>query len=34
MMEHHDHPAAESIEAVFEHDAMIRTACENWLGKR
>ena len=34
MMEHHDHPAAESLEAVFEHDAMIRTACENWLGKR
>lgn len=34
MMEDHDHPHASSLDAVFDHDVMIRKACDAWLAAR
>ena len=30
----HEHPAVDSIDAVFSHDAAIRKACDIWLSQR
>ncbi len=34
MMDSHDHPEADSLNAVLDHDLMIRAACDEWLAAR
>lgn len=34
MLESHQHGAAASLEAIYDHDAMIRADCDRWLAQR